>query len=344
MRRRTGALVSPSGSLAQQAVTAAVGAPTQLSANGSGIRAPQVPSQSPSASGIGRATLETVEQNRRQQCLQMLDQAKQLVLQQNFQQAYQLTETVLQMNPTIPEALVLKGQILGAIGQFPEALSTVQQLVQVAPENALGWSMAAALLANTGQLSEALSAVDRSLSLDPSNSETISIKAMIREKLAEVQVDSGKRSRLVAPEKEPRDSAQSFMIGVGIQLLGLILGLAGAFLLLIKPDLPNFVGLLLESMGLAILAVSAWRGSYLYGWKRFVQTLFFSIMTLGIAGALYEVKAYDFVMRHVSNPFALMVPLVFLVLWLAAAAILPLPLSLVGWIVGAIVRARNGRK
>jgi hypothetical protein len=189
-----------------------------------------------------------------------------------------------------------------------------------------------------------MSAADRSLSLDPTNSETISIKEMIRQKLAEVQVDSGKRSRLIAPPKKLHDSVGLFMAGLSIQLFGLFVGVAGAFLPLLKPSLPVILSFLLESIGLALLTVNAWRGSYLYGWKRFLLTLFFSIITVGIAGALYVVKpAYHFVLNHVSNSFAMMVPLAFLVLWLAAAATLPLLLSLVGWIAGAVVRARRKR-
>ena len=342
---QSGSLRSPSESLAQQPAPAAVGTLAQLSPNTSGIQLSQPPPPSPSASGIGLATMATVEQNRLQRCQQILSQAKQFMLVQDFQQAYQLVETILQMNPTFVEALILKGQLLGATGQFDEALNTVKQVVQTAPENALGWSMAAALLANTGQLPEAMSAVDRSLSLDPTNGETISIKEMIREKLAEVQVDSGKRSRLLAPKKARRDSVSSFLIGLGVQSCGLLLGSAGAFLLLLKPSLPILLGFLLESIGLALLTVNAWRGTYLYGWKRFLLTLLFSLITAGTTCALYVVKpAYNFVINHVSISFALMVPLVFLILWLAAAAILPLLLSLVGWLAGALVRMQSKGK
>jgi hypothetical protein len=349
--RRTGSLVSPNGLLANQASTAvAVSELAQLSPTGSNMSGPpplfDMPAPQPLSLGMGQATLATVEHNRLQQCQQMLGKAKQLVLAQNLQQAYQLTETILQMHPTFLEALILKGQILGGIGRYDEALKSVKQVVQIDPENPLGWSMAAALLANTGQYPEAMSAVDRSLSLDPTNTETISIKEMIREKLAEVQVDSGKRSRLVAPKKKPRDSVKAFMLGMGLQFFGLLLGIAGAFLLLIKPNLPILIGFLLDSVGLALLCVNAWRGSYLYGWKRFLLTLFFSLITVGLTGALYVVKpAYNFiVVNHVENSFGLIIPLVFLVLWLVAAAVLPLLLSLIAWIAGAIVHARHKDK
>lgn len=313
----------------------------------SGISTAQQMSQvSPSASGLGQvATMGGPDQGLLQQCQQMIHQARQLVQMQNLQQAYQLTEKILQMNPNFVEGLILKGQILGAIGQFDEALITVKQLIQVDPENPLGWSMAAALLANTNQFDEAMSAVDRSLSLDPSNSETISIKVMIREKLAGVQADTGKRSRLIAPSKQPKENVVSFLIGTGIQLLGVAIGTVGAFLLLIKPDLPRPLGFGLESIGLALLCVNAWRGAFLYGWKRLIPVLFFSLVTVGIAGALYKVRpAYNFILTHVSTSFTMMVPLIFLVIWLAAAAALPVPVGIVGWITGTIVRARGKRK
>lgn len=303
---------------------------------------------SPNPSGAGQATLDTVEQNRLRQCQQMLSQAKQLVLMQNLQQAYQLTETILQMNPAFVEGLILKAQILGAIGQFQEALDTIQQVVQVDPNHALGWSMAAALLANTGQYHEAMTAADRSLSLDPTNSETISIKAMVREKLAERDADTGKRSRLLPPLKRPRDTSKSFWLAMGIQLLALLLGIIGTFLPLLISAVPQPVAFVLESISLALLTVNAWRGAYLYGAKRILVPIVFTILTIGLLGALTSgllstrlaIKpAYNFLVNHVSS-FNLLTPLVILIFWMAAAALLPLLAGILGLIAGAVARSR----
>jgi tetratricopeptide (TPR) repeat protein len=312
--------------------------------SGSGMY-PTLSGQLGSAGPTGQATLATLEQNRLQQAQQMLQQAQQLVQMQNLQQAYQVVETILQMAPTFVEALILKGQIMGAIGQFQEALDTVQQVVQLAPNNALGWSMAAALLANTGQFAEALAATDRSLALDPTNNETLAIKEMIREKLAEAKFDTGKRSRLVPPKPtQPRGGPRSVALAIGLQLLGLILGIAGAFLQLLKPDLPKIVPFVVESIALALLTVNAARGAYYYGFKRVLLTVCFTIITLGLLGAFYGVKPiYKVLITPVENSFALMIPLVFLVIWMAAAAILPLLVSIVSWISGAIARSRSKR-
>lgn len=307
---------------------------------------------SPNASGLGQATLDTMEQNRLQQCQQMLNQARQLVLMQNLQQAYQLTENVLQMSPTFVEGLILKAQILGAIGQFQEALDTVQQVVQIDPNHALGWSMAAALLANTGQFQEAMTAADRSLSLDPTNSETISIKAMVREKLAEREADTGKRSRLLPPSKKPRDNSKTFWLAIGIQLLALILGIVGAFLPLLAPAIPQFVAFILESISLALLTVNAWRGTYLYGARRILVPVVFSILTIGLLAAftsgllstrLAIKPTYNFLVNHVAS-FTQLTPLVILIFWMAAAALLPLLSGVLGLVVGMIMRAQSKRK
>ena len=329
-----GGVLASAGSLANQAMPMAGSSVAQLS---------------PSASGLGQATMATVEQNRLQQCQQMLNQARQLVLTQNLQQAYQLTETILQIHPAFVEALILKGQILGAISQFQEALDAIQQVVELDPNNALGWSMAAALLANTGQLPEAMTAADRSLSLDPSNSETISIKEMIREKLAEREADTGKRSRLRPPQKRPRDDGKSFALAAGIQLLALILGVAGAFLPLLVPSMPQPVALALESVSLAVLTVNAWRGTYLYGFKRLLIPFVFTLLTAGLLAALTSgllstrlaIKpTYDFLVNHVTS-FNLLTPMVIMILWMAAAALFPLLASLAGLLAGMIVRARR---
>jgi tetratricopeptide (TPR) repeat protein len=303
-------------------------------------------------SGVGQGS--AMNPNLFQQCQQMLKQAQQLVTMQQLQQAYQLTESILQMNPTFVEALILKAQILGAIGQFPEALDTIKQVVRIAPDNALGWSMAAALLANTGQLPEAMSAADRSLSLDPSNTETISIKAMIREKLADDEAQTGKRSRLLPPvSTQPRDTGKSFALAAGIQALALFVGVIGVLLPLLSPGLLKLIPLILDSVALAVLLVNAWRGTFLYGAKRFLLTFGFSILAFiilalfasGLVSTRLAVKpVYNFIIDRVSTQFSMMTPLVFMIIFLAAATILPLLTALIGLIAGAIVRSARKSK
>jgi tetratricopeptide (TPR) repeat protein len=304
---------------------------------------------SPSASDLGQATLATMARNRLQQCQQMLSQARQLILTQNFEQAYQLTETILQIHPTFLDALVLKGQILGAIGRFQDALDAVQQVIELDTNNPLGWSMAAALLANTGQLSEAMTAADRSLSLDPSNSETISIKEMIREKLAERDADTGKRSRLLPPRKKVRDTGKTFFVAAGLQLLALVLGSAGSFLPLLAPGIPRPVAFVLQSISLATLMVNAWYGACSYGFKRLLIPSIFALLALGLLAALTSgllsprlaiQPVYTFLLTHVTTS-QLMTPLVLMIFWLAAAILLPLLAGLAGLLTGLLVRARR---
>ncbi|MGH2480063.1 MAG: caspase family protein, partial [Ktedonobacteraceae bacterium] len=115
------------GPLAGQTVGMAGSALAQLSPSASGLRSASVVQLSP------------IEQNRRNQFLQMLSQAQQMIQMQNLQQAYQLIEKILQMDAAFVEALILKVQILGTIGEFQEALNAAQQVVQLDPNNALGW-------------------------------------------------------------------------------------------------------------------------------------------------------------------------------------------------------------
>jgi hypothetical protein len=296
---------------------------------------------SPNAGGPGQAGL--------QQCQQLLSQARQMVLMQNLQQAYQLTETILQMQPTFLDALILKAQILGAIGQFQEALAAIQQVIELDANNALGWSMAAALLANTGQLAEAMTAADRSISLDPSNGETISIKEMIREKLAARDADTGKRSRLLPPRKKPRDSGRGLAMATGIQVLALALGISGAFLPLLAPAIPQPVAFVLQSIALATLTVNAWHGAYVYGVKRLLIPAVFALLTVGLLAALTSGllnprlairPTYTFLISHIST-FTLLAPMVLMILWLAAATVLPLLAGLAGLLAGLIARASS---
>ncbi|HEX7737039.1 MAG TPA: tetratricopeptide repeat protein [Ktedonobacteraceae bacterium] len=316
---------------------------------GSIQRSGSVAQISPADSGFGQATMATVEQNRLQQCQQMLSQAMQVFQAQNYQQAYQMAEMILQINPDFTDALILKAQTLAATGQFQEALSTIQETVQRDPENALGWSMAAALLANLNQFPEAMSAVDRSISIDPSNSETHSIKEMIREKLAEVQFDTGKRSRLLPAQRRVRDTGKSFALAVGIQLLALIIGVAGAAAQLVVPSLPTLVPIALESLALALLAVNAGRGAFLYGFRRFGLTFVFTLISAGLAVGLYFSVVRTTPMTHsllnlLLKSYNLLQTLTILFFWLCAAALVPFLVGLIGLIAHFIRRASGRRK
>ncbi len=253
------------------------------------------------------------------------------------------------MNPAFSDALILKAQILAATGQFEEALNIVQETVQRDPDNALAWSMAAALLANLGQILEAMSAVDHSISIDPSNSETHSIKEMIREKLAEYQFDTGKRSRLLSNDNGPvRGTGKSFALAAGIQVLALILGVAGSFLPLLASSLPSIVSMALESISLALLSVNAARGSFLYGFKSFLITILFSLIAAALATGLYfsvirTTPLTHFLLNRLSSSYLLLTPLTILVFWLAAAAATPLLAGLISLITRIIVHGSRKR-
>jgi hypothetical protein len=336
-----GGMIPPSGPLGEQTMQMAGSSVAQLTP-ASGMRSSQMGQLSPATSSLGQAALGAVEQNRIQQ---MLNQAMQAFQAQNFQQAYQMTEAILQINPAFTDALVLKAQILAASGQFQEALRTVQETVQRDPNNALGWSMAAALLANLGQLPEAMSAVDRSISIDPSNSETHSIKEMIREKLAEVQFDTGKRSRL-SDGGNTSDTGKSFALAALVQVVALFLGIAGAFLPMFAPSLPKPVSIALDSIALSLLIINAGRGAFLYGIKRFALTFVLCLIAGGLAGliAFSVVKTTPlshFLLDRLSASYFLLTPMTVLIFWLGAATILPLLTGLIALIAGISARARN---
>lgn len=288
----------------------------------------------------GQVSLAVLEQSRQQQCMQMLNQARQLVQAQNLPQAYSLTENILQMMPTFVDALILKGQILGTTGKFQEALSTARQVVQLAPDNALGWSMAAALLANTGQLHDALSAADRSLELDPGNVETRTIRETIQVKLTLQNGPAQSGTQISTLEKQ--GGPKSFLLGAAIHILALIMGITGAALLVFQPHLPIIVAFGLESFGLGAICVNAARGAYRYGATRLLFTFLMSLLTGGVLGALYLVKPlYNALVNRIVALPPLIVPVLFLAIWLAAAAVLPLLLAIGGLITGIIVRARR---
>lgn len=308
--------------------------------------------EAPGAPGTGQLSSPTsgpisisqVEQNYQQQCLKLMQQARQLVTAQNLSEALQLVEQVLRMAPAFTDALQLKAQILGTTGRFQEAISITEQLLQIEPANALAWSMYAALLANTGRPQEALSAIDRALSLQPGNSEALAMRQSILSSQASMHEASRQASSYMAgragASEVPRESAASFFGAVGLHILAFVLGLLGAAILVLKPTLPIVIGFTLESFGLAALCILAARGSFRYGFGRVFITLLLCLASAAVLAGLYKFKYAALAGRVAAFP-PLIVPVIFLVIWLAAAATLPLIAAIGGFIGGVAAGVRR---
>ena len=289
----------------------------------------------------GQLSLTATEQQRQQQCTMLLRQARHLIQMQNPGEAFNVVEHILQIDPVNVNALILKGQLLGTVGRFAEAMSAVQQILQIDPNHALAWSMKAALLTNMGQYEEALQAVEQSLELDPSNPETFAIKTRITGQIAAMQtMAKGKNSAAFLKENK---STAAFFISTALQLLGLVLGSVGALLPIFQPNLPVSLAFALEGLGLALLCVYAARGAYLYGFASFILTIFFSIIPAAVLGGLYKFGLTR-IMQSILDHESLLIPYLFLGLWLAAAAALPLVLALFGLIGGIALGVRRKAK
>ena len=315
--------------------------PVSLNATATAQLSPSYVQQSRSTSGHLRSA--EIEQHRQQQSASLLNQALQQFQLGNGEQALYLTEQVLQIVPASSSGLTLKAQILGTMGRFPEALAAVELLRQIEPENALTWSMRAVLLTNMGNHQEALSAIERSLELDASNPESYSIKTNIMSSIAIAQNKDKRlpKNELIASEKR-HSGPISFLVGMGMQFLGLLLGIVGESLPIIRPTLPIVLPFLLESIGLAIMCVNAARGAYRHGFLRVLVTLFFSLIPAAILGmSLLYRPAYRKIIFELQAHTNFLLPLLFLGLWLAVAATMPILLAIIGFIIGMIRRVRR---
>jgi Tetratricopeptide repeat len=293
---------------------------------------------SPSTSG--QLSLSVMELNRQQQCMKLILQARQAIQMQNISESLGLVEQVLQMNPTYIDALVLKGQILGSTGRFQEALAAVEQLLQIEPNNALAWSMQAALLVNTGRPLEALSAIDRSIALNPQNPEAHAMRDSIKANLAGTPGTMWQQPGPGSQSPPVRDNATSFLLSAALQIFALVIGCAGAAMLVLLPHLPIIIGFVLESLGLALLCTIAARGAFLYGAGRLFFTIVLCLVSAGILGGVYKLGYTRLVHKVVAFP-PLIVPVLFLAFWLIAAAIVPLLLGVGGFIGGLAFGARK---
>jgi tetratricopeptide (TPR) repeat protein len=307
-----------------------------LSQSSIGIASAQI---SPLASG--QSPREILEQNRRNQCEKLLNQARQQVQTQNIPAALNTIENILQIAPDNIDALIFKAQLLGITGFFQEALAVANQVIQLDSSNALVWSICATLLANLGQLHEASTAIERSIALNPNNPEALALRDAILSNLARNSlVEQDARFRSTSTSLGKQGGVKSFLIGAVIQISALFVGTIGASLLIIRPQLPNIIAFLLESGALAILCVNAARGAYLYGIKRFLLTLATSLLALGMLGGLYRFGYHWLIIRVIALPH-LIVPVLFLGFWLITAAILPLFLAMGGLLGGIITGVRR---
>ncbi len=314
-------------------------APEYLSQSAIGIANAQT---SPSTSG--EISTQILEQNRRNQCLKLLNQARQQVQLQNIPAALDTIENILNIAPGFVDALILKAQLLGTSGYLQDALTVANQVVELDPGNALAWSIYATLLANMGQLHEASTAIDRSLALSPNNPEALALRDAIQTNLARNALLEGdaRASTLVASNRK-KGSAKSILIATLIQFTALFVGILGASILVVRPQLPIIIAFLLESISLAILCVNAARGAYVYGIKHFIITCVSSLFALAILGVLYRFGYHWLINRVIALP-PLLVPVLFIAFWLVTAAIVPFLIAFIALISGTITGVRRNQK
>ena len=294
----------------------------------------------PSTTSSSQLSLSVMELNRQQQSMKLVQQARQAISVQNIADALGLVEQVLQMNPTYIDALTLKGQILGSTGRFQEALATVEQLLHIDPTNALAWSLQAALLMNTGRPLEASSAIERSLALNPQNPEAQAIRESIQASMARPSDGAWQPAASTTQQTPTRENAKSFLLSATLQLLALLMGSAGAALLVLQPHVPIIVGFVFESLGLSLLCTLAARGAFRYGALRFCFTILLCLITAGALAAIYKLD-YNRLITKIANSPSLIVPVLFLVFWLIAAAVLPLISALGGLLGGGLLGIRK---
>lgn len=271
-----------------------------------------------------------------QQAKLMLNQARKLLQEQKYPEAFTIVEQVLQVIPNDVEALILKAQILHTGGRIQEAMVVVEQLIHIDANNTMGWNMRAVLLGNVGQYQVALTAIERSLALDNNNPETRAIKQNIVANLPATQNQTTKGSQ---QHEKPQGSTHTFFIAFALQVLAFILGAIGAALLITQPHLSSTVGIALMSLGLAILCINAAHTTYHYGRLHIISTLLMSLVAGAVLIALYKF-GYTKISAAVNVRPQLLVPVLFLAAWLAAATIVPL-LAAIGGLISRFLIARK---
>ncbi|BCL79448.1 tetratricopeptide repeat protein [Ktedonobacteria bacterium brp13] len=273
----------------------------------------------------------------------ILQQAQQYYQEQNYEKAFDLVEQALRIAPQDKDALILKGQLLGTAGRYNEARQTIEQLLQVDPNNAMGWSMRAVVLSNQGHYKQALESIERSLELDAQNPESYAIKNNITESmaLAESQAKGSSATGKFKLPVERTSTGKAFWRGLGLHILGILMGGIG-FALLSVASIPYPVGLVVASLGLAVLVVNATRGAFRYGILFLVLTVLIAV--IGLAGLFGLYKQSTILFDQLSVHPSLLRPITFVLLWLIAAITLPLIGSLGGLISRAVADGKKSKQ
>ncbi len=114
---------------------------------------------------------------------------------------------------------------------------------------------------------------------------------------------------------------------------------------MLQPHVPIIAGFVLESLGLSLLCTLAARGAFRYGALRFCFTILLCLASAGALAALYKLGYNRLITKIIDFP-PLIVPVLFLIFWLIAAAVLPL-LSALGGLLGGVllgVRRKQGNQ
>jgi tetratricopeptide (TPR) repeat protein len=263
-----------------------------------------------------------------------MHRARQFLQNQQYPEALNTVEQVCLIAPSYIPALTLKGQILGTMGRFPEALAVVEQLLQVNPNHALTWSMRAVLYSKTGQYRAALAAIERSLELNPGDPEAYAIKTNI---MTNLQNEENSQQ-----QQMPQSRRLSVVMGAIIQIISLLMGIAGMALPILQPRLPVTVGFFIASLGMALLCVNAARGAYRYGFLHLLSTLLLCLLVAGVMGML-STRYYRIIGDTVQQNPQLIVPVLLFIFWLIITATMPILLALGGFMSGLVLGVRKER-
>ena len=90
-------------------------------------------------------------------------------LREDFVRAESLIDTALQSKPEFPQALVVRSNVLDALGKTAPAIEAMEAALRLQPDDAGAWFNLAVLLHRSARADEAQAAVERALSGEPAN-------------------------------------------------------------------------------------------------------------------------------------------------------------------------------
>ncbi|MEA3283322.1 MAG: tetratricopeptide repeat protein, partial [Euryarchaeota archaeon] len=137
-----------------------------------------------------------------------------------YEDALEVFEKVLEINPEDESALSLKGLALVDLGRYEDALKALDKALEINPEDGFALSQKGLALVDLGRHRDAIEILNKALKIDPKDENTLQNKgiALLELKRCDEALDAAEKAKEVATSESSMIDAALIMIKAHISL------------------------------------------------------------------------------------------------------------------------------